>query len=84
MAKARKRQDSSGSSAVEDRIDPSQVSATTERQPMSDTDPRRSDRVAARAYELYLARGAGHGSDWDDWLEAERQVASADDGSAGD
>lgn len=36
------------------------------------------ERVAARAYELYLARGAAHGSDWEDWLEAERQIREAD------
>jgi len=33
-----------------------------------------SEQVARRAYELFLARGAGHGRDLDDWLEAERQV----------
>lgn len=34
------------------------------------------DRIAARAYELYLARGGSHGQDWDDWLAAEREVSS--------
>ena len=33
------------------------------------------DDVARRAYELFLARGAAHGLDLDDWLEAERQLA---------
>ena len=33
------------------------------------------DRIAARAYELYLARGGAHGSDWEDWLTAERELA---------
>lgn len=35
--------------------------------------------VARRAYELFLARGAHHGFDRQDWLEAERElnVASA-------
>ena len=33
-----------------------------------------SDAVAKRAYELYLERGAQHGADLDDWLEAERQL----------
>jgi hypothetical protein len=32
------------------------------------------DRIAQRAYELYLARGASDGQDWDDWLEAEREL----------
>jgi|1185.fasta_scaffold483013_2 hypothetical protein len=34
------------------------------------------DRVAARAYELYLARGGGDGQAWDDWLAAERELSS--------
>lgn len=36
------------------------------------------DRVAQRAYELYLARGCGEGQDLDDWLCAEREVAESD------
>ena len=32
--------------------------------------------VARRAYRLYLARGAGHGHDLDDWLQAERELRS--------
>jgi len=35
------------------------------------------DRIAARAYELYLARGGAHGADWEDWLAAEREFANA-------
>lgn len=34
------------------------------------------DDVAARAYELYLARGAADGQDFDDWLAAERELSS--------
>ena len=33
--------------------------------------------IAARAYEIYLARGAGVGRDLDDWLEAERELKSS-------
>jgi hypothetical protein len=33
------------------------------------------DRIAARAYELYLARGGTHGADMEDWLNAEREFA---------
>jgi Protein of unknown function (DUF2934) len=36
-------------------------------------DPR--ERIAARAYELYLQRGAGDGRATDDWLEAERELS---------
>ena len=30
--------------------------------------------ASPRAYELYLARGAGHGRDMEDWLQAEREL----------
>jgi hypothetical protein len=30
--------------------------------------------IQVRAYHIYLERGAAHGHDLDDWLEAERQV----------
>lgn len=33
------------------------------------------DRVAMRAYELYLARGGGDGAALEDWLAAEREFA---------
>jgi Protein of unknown function (DUF2934) len=45
--------------------------------------PRREDRspsheqIALHAYHLWLARGQPGGSDWDDWLEAERQLAAS-------
>jgi Protein of unknown function (DUF2934) len=35
-----------------------------------------TDRVALRAYELFLARGGQHGRDIEDWLEAEREIVS--------
>lgn len=37
------------------------------------------DRVAQRAYELYLARGGADGQDFDDWLTAERELTSGHD-----
>ena len=33
--------------------------------------------IARRAYELYQLRGGHPGREFDDWLEAERQVLSA-------
>lgn len=30
--------------------------------------------IAKRAHELFLARGGTHGSDLDDWLQAEREL----------
>jgi hypothetical protein len=44
--------------------------------------PRREDRrpsteqIAVHAYHLWLARGQPVGTDWDDWLEAEQQLAA--------
>ena len=35
------------------------------------------ERVARRAYELYLARGAADGQAMDDWLHAERELIEA-------
>ena len=37
--------------------------------------------VARRAYELFLARGAHHGFDRQDWLEAERELNAAAEGA---
>jgi hypothetical protein len=34
----------------------------------------RTERVAARAYELFAARGYEHGHDVEDWLAAEAEV----------
>lgn len=33
--------------------------------------------IAARAYELFLRRGATHGHDRADWLAAERELAGS-------
>ena len=41
------------------------------------------DRVAQKAYELYLARGAGDGQDFDDWLTAERELTHGHDRQGG-
>jgi len=34
------------------------------------------ERVSSRAYELYERRGADHGRDLEDWVEAEHEVLS--------
>ncbi len=36
--------------------------------------PARSD-IAARAFMLFLERGAEHGRDMEDWLQAERELS---------
>ena len=63
MAKSRKRQDDISSP------DPDIVADSRR----NEYDP---ERIAARAYELYLARGGGDGQDWDDWLAAERELSA--------
>jgi len=39
-----------------------------------DSNPLDRDRIASRAYELYVARGGRDGRDVDDWLTAEREL----------
>ena len=36
-----------------------------------------NDEIAQRAYEIFLLRGASHGSDLDDWLRAEQELTEA-------
>ena len=36
-----------------------------------------SEQIAIRAYHLWVARGQPGGTDWDDWLEAERRLAAS-------
>lgn len=66
------------------------TSATTKRSAMSQAkhkDPKASypgpsmalseelrERIAQRAYEIHHRRGGQHGSDWEDWLQAEREI----------
>lgn len=38
--------------------------------------------IAARAYEIYLWRGATDGHDVEDWLEAERELTAAATGES--
>jgi hypothetical protein len=40
------------------------------------------DRVATRAYELYMERGGGEGNDMEDWFTAEREFSSNGDAQA--
>jgi len=68
MAKARKRTESA---SVIDNPAPASGGAPTSGE--RDTrDPR--DRIALRAYELFLERGGADGGDFDDWLAAEREI----------
>ena len=42
--------------------------------PEQDLRDQRLERISARAFELYEARGGEHGQDLDDWLQAEQQI----------
>lgn len=33
-----------------------------------------AEEIAVRAYEIFVGRGASHGNDLDDWLQAEREL----------
>jgi len=33
-----------------------------------------NEEIAARAYEMFLLHGASHGSDVEDWLQAEQEL----------
>jgi hypothetical protein len=45
--------------------------------------PPSQEAIAARAYALFLARGAAHGDDWADWLRAEAELRSEGTPAAG-
>lgn len=74
MAKSRKRQDGAAAppETSEKQSEPTPVG--TSGRDAADT-RNYADRVAMRAYELYLARGASDGRDFDDWLTAERELS---------
>jgi Protein of unknown function (DUF2934) len=55
---------------------PEATSAVEGREAIHGNNEPYGDRVAQRAYELYLARGGADGRDFDDWLIAERELTS--------
>jgi len=52
------------------------VDSTPERDTTSDSNQPR-ERIAARAYELYLQRGGAHGRETEDWLQAENELSGS-------
>jgi hypothetical protein len=52
----------------------SDLGAHRDRPGVNDASAATDDAIAARAYELYQARGGTHGADMDDWLQAEREL----------
>lgn len=45
--------------------------------PDTNAGPPTPEEVAAEAYRIYLGRGAEHGRDIEDWLEAQRRLVGA-------
>ena len=85
----RKRATRASSPSGENEILPIPAARRTEPKPVeaggvpASLRPREEDRrpssetIALHAYNLWLARGQAVGTDWDDWLEAERQLAAS-------
>jgi hypothetical protein len=53
-----------------------QPSTEVGREEGSEVNPAREQEIRRRAYELYLERGEEPGHDLEDWLQAERELAS--------
>lgn len=79
MAKTRKRPDGAAAPADTPETQNDATPVGTSGRDTADTGSH-ADRVAMRAYELYLARGASDGRDFDDWLTAEREIAGRREG----
>jgi hypothetical protein len=56
-----------------DRNQPEDVSQSENRSESMSSSPSEED-IRMRAYQRYLERGGGHGMDFEDWLEAEREL----------
>jgi hypothetical protein len=53
--------------------DAAEKAADTPR-PAATTESPSEEAIRERAYQRYLERGGGHGLDFEDWLEAEREL----------
>ena len=42
------------------------------------TDLPLEERIRRRAHEIWLQRGGQDGSEWDDWLQAEQEIAASE------
>jgi hypothetical protein len=65
MAKSKRRSETAS---------PKQSAAARAKGQARGNDENARDRIALRAYELYLSRGSVHGGDFDDWIAAEREL----------
>ena len=56
--------------------EPKQPSTEGGKEERSEGNPAREEEIKRRAYEIYLERGEAPGRDLEDWLQAERELAS--------
>ena len=68
-AQRRRRQASVAASVAEDRTQP--LKPSEQQVP--------EEAIRNRAHEAYQRRGGEHGRDWDDWLQAERELRREQD-----
>jgi hypothetical protein len=61
-----------GASMATERAPRKRANSNVIRMPGSDA---ARQEIAQRAYEIFLSRGADHGRDFEDWLQAEREVS---------
>ena len=78
MRRSRKKGNTEGPSQPPETSGQTATALETTPHSVGDTSAARPEpeRIATRAYELYLARGAGEGGALADWLEAERELYS--------
>jgi hypothetical protein len=65
---------SDAAAATAERAPTSSDTIETVEQPNEAAQQPNEDDVRHHAYHLYLKRGAGHGSDFDDWVRAEQEL----------
>jgi hypothetical protein len=63
---------------------PKQPSTDAGKEERSVVNPAREEKIKRRAYEIYLERGEEPGRDLEDWLQAERELASQEITSPGE
>lgn len=72
-AKPRRRPGSEEETAFTPSQEPAALDDTFAARPEPGSNPSEDD-IRVRAYHRYLERGGGHGMEFDDWLEAEREL----------
>ena len=63
--------------APETGVESSELDATIGSNGSLHLDAPNEEDIRVRAYHRYLERGAGHGADFDDWVEAEKDLKVA-------